>query len=77
MKKWAFDPKNDENRPKQFMMSQRTDQRGKKKTKVSPQFVAIGFKTAQNGPRWCKIKLNSGPKEVKNGPGWLIIVKIQ
>ena len=36
MKKWAFDPKNDENRPKQFMMSQRTDKRGKKKPRLVP-----------------------------------------
>ena len=26
------------------------------------------FKTAPNGPQRCKIMLNSGPKEVKNGP---------
>ena len=39
MKKWAFDPKNDENRPLKFMMSQGTNWRGKEKTKVSPQYV--------------------------------------
>ena len=38
MKKWAFDPKNDDNRPKYFEMSQRTNWRGKKKIKVSPQY---------------------------------------
>ena len=38
MKKWAFDPKNDENRPLKFM-SQGTNWRGKEKTKVSPQYV--------------------------------------
>ena len=35
------------------------------------------FKSAPNGLQRCKIMLNSGPKEVKNGPRWLKIVKIQ
>ena len=48
-----------------------------KKTKVSPQYVVRWFKTAPNGPQRCKIMLNFGPKDVKNGPGWLKIVKIQ
>ena len=40
-------------------------------------FVMRWFKTTPNDTQRCKIMLNSGPKEVKNGPRWLKIVKIQ
>ena len=59
------------------MMSHHTILKRKKTAKVSPQIVVRWLKTTPYGPQWCKIMLNSGPKEVKNSPGWLKIGKIQ
>ena len=36
MKKWAFDPKNGENRARKWMMSHHTISKGQKIAKVSP-----------------------------------------
>ena len=76
LKKWAFDPKNDEIWVKQSRMSHHDIGKGQKSTKASPQFVVRRYKTTPNGPQWCEIMPSFGPKPVQNGPRWFEIVKI-
>ena len=68
MKKWAFDPKNDENRPKQFMMSQRTNQRGKKKPRLVPDMLRDDSKPLQMVHNGAKLRSTLVPKRSKMVP---------